>query len=188
MLLRAPVSPIAILKKHELLKKYKALPKCSQRVAAEQLNISRGCLRNLHREETALQTETSGKEVSNERKRQRHGKNREVEDGLWKWFHFAQSCKVPINGPVLMQKAEEIAKQFGHDQFKSSDGWFNRWKKRHDLRYIELYSEASEADDEAAAMWISENVQELLKKYEPADVYNAGETVFYFRALRIPHM
>ena len=78
-----------------------------------------------------------------------------------------------------MQKAEEIAKQLDHDQFKSSDGWFNHWKKRCDLHY----GEASEADDEAAAMWTSENVQELLKKYEPADVYNADKTAFYFRAL-----
>ena len=106
-----------------------------------------------------------------------------MEDRLWKWFHFAQSRKVPINGPVLIQKAEEIAKQPGHDQFKNSDGWFNRWKKRHNLRYTKLYGEASEADEEAAVMWISENVQELLKKYEPADVYKADETVFYFRAL-----
>ena len=57
---------IATLKKHELLNKYQALPKCCQRAAAEQLNISRGCLRNLLREETALQTEASGKEGSNE--------------------------------------------------------------------------------------------------------------------------
>ena len=118
----------------------------------EHLNISRGCLRNLLPEETAVQTEASGKEGSNERKRQPHGKDREVEDGLWKWFHFAQSRKVSINGPVLKQKAEEIAKQLGHDQFKSSDGWFNRWKKRHDLRYTKLYGEASEADKEAVAM------------------------------------
>ena len=173
---------IAMLKKQELLKKYQALPKCSQRVAAEQRNISRGYLPNLLREETTLQTEASGKEGSNERKRQRHGKDREVEDGLWKWFHFAQSGKVPINGPVLMQKAEMIAKQLGHDQFKSSDGWLNRWKKRHDLRYTKLYGEASEAE-EAAAMWTSENVHELLKKYKPVDVYNAEETAFYFRAL-----
>ena len=57
---------IAMLKKHELLKKYRALPKCTQRVAAEQLNISRGCLGNLLREETPLQTEALGKEGSNE--------------------------------------------------------------------------------------------------------------------------
>ena len=82
-----------------------------------------------------------------------------------------------------MQKAEESAKQLCHDQFKSSDGWFNLWKNRHDLRYTKLYGEAGEPDEEGAAMWISENVQELLKKYAPADVYNADETAFYFRAL-----
>ena len=103
--------------------------------------------------------------------------------GCGNGFYLAQSRKVPINRPVLMQKAEEIAKQLGHDQFKSSDGWFNRWKKKHDLRYTELYGEANEADGEVAAMWTSENVQELLKKYEPADVYNADETAFYFRVL-----
>ena len=41
---------MAMVKKHELLNKYRALPKCSQHAAAEQLNISRGCLRNLLRE------------------------------------------------------------------------------------------------------------------------------------------
>ena len=75
---------IAMLKKRELLKKYQALPKCSQRAAAEQLMISHGCLQNLLLEETALQTEASGKEGSNEWKRQCHGKDLEVEGGLWK--------------------------------------------------------------------------------------------------------
>ena len=73
---------IAMLKKYELLKEYRVLPKCSQRVAAKQLNISRGCLRNLLCEETAFQTEAPGKEGSNERKRQRHGKDQDVEDEL----------------------------------------------------------------------------------------------------------
>ena len=98
-----------------------------------------------------MKSEASDKEVSNERKRKRHGKDQAVEDGLWKWLRFAQSRKVPLSGPVLMHKAEEIAKQLGHNEFKSSDGWFNRWKKRHDLRYTKLYDEASEADEEAAA-------------------------------------
>ena len=82
-----------------------------------------------------------------------------------------------------MQKAEEIAKQLGHEQFKSSDDWFNRWKKKHDLRYTKFYGEASEADEEAAAMWTYKNMQELLKKYEPSDIYNTDETPFYFRVL-----
>ena len=82
-----------------------------------------------------------------------------------------------------MQKAEETAKQLGHDQFESSEGCFKRWKKRHDLRHTKLYGEASEADEEAADMRTNENMQELLKKYEPSDIYNADETLFCFRVL-----
>ena len=169
-------------KKAEILEKYRLLPKCSQRAAAEQLNISRGCLRNILLNEAERQRETSLLEGS-DRKRQRHGKDQEVEAGLWKWFRFAQSRNAPVNGPILMQKAEEISKQLGHNEFTASEGWFYRWKKRHDLSYIKLYGEASEANTKAAAEWTSGNMQELLKRYEPANIYNADETALYFRAL-----
>ena len=75
-----------------------------------------------------------------------------------------------------MQKAEEISKQLGHNEFTASEGWFYRWKKRHDLSYIKLHGEASEANTKAAAEWTCCNMQELLKKYEPANIYNADET------------
>ena len=84
-----------------------------------------------------------------------------------------------------MQKAKEIAKQLGHDQFKSSDGWFNCWKKRHDLPYTKLYGEASEADEEAAAMWTSDNVQELLSLLTSI---TQTRQHFIFELYRILHM
>ena len=150
---------LSLSNKAEILKKYRSLPKCSQRAAAEQLNISRGCLRNILLNEAERQPETSLLEGS-DRKRQRHGKDQEVEAGLWKWFQFAQSRNAPVNGPILMQKAEEISKQLGHNEFRASEGWFYRWKKRHDLSYIKLHGEASEANTKAAAEWTSCNMQE----------------------------
>ena len=92
----------------------------------------------------------------------------------------AQSRSAPVNGPILIQKAEEISKQLGHNEFRVSEGWFYRWKKRHDLSYIKLHGEASEANTKAAAEWTSCNMQELLKKYESANIYNADETALIF--------
>ena len=76
-----------------------------------------------------------------------------------------------------------IANQLVHHKFISSDGWINQWKKRHDLNYTKLYGKNSEADEEAAATWTSENLREVLKRYEPTDIYNADEIAFYFQAL-----
>ena len=50
---------LSLSKKAEILEKYRLLPKCSQRAAAEQLNISRGCLRNILLNEAERQRETS---------------------------------------------------------------------------------------------------------------------------------
>jgi len=36
---------------------------------------------------------------------------------------------------------------------------------------------------EAANAWTENNVAELIEKYGPDNIYNADETVFYFRAL-----
>ena len=111
-----------------LLAHYKALPKCSQRSAAEQLSISHGCLTNLLEHKEDLQTDAA-LEQGQDRKRQQHGKDKDVEEGLWKWFLYAQSRKVPVNGLILLQKANDITQRLGHQEFKCSDGWLQRWKR-----------------------------------------------------------
>ena len=79
-------------------------------------------------DKAVLQNETSLFGPS-ESKRHRHGKDQEIEEGLWKWFKFAQSRNASVNGPILMQKAEEISKRLGHTEFTASEGWFHGWKK-----------------------------------------------------------
>ena len=74
---------LTLSKKLDILNNYRALPKGSQRAAAEQLKISRGCLQNLLRDEAVVQNQASlfG---PNKRKKHRHGKDHEVEEALWK--------------------------------------------------------------------------------------------------------
>jgi len=164
-----------------LLDRYRSLPtNTSQRESAESLGISRGLLRNLLRDEEKLRTTT---EQSNDRKRQRHGKNDKVEDSLWEWFQFARSRRVPINGPILCQKAEDLARLLGFNDFEATDGWLHRWKQRHSLCYAKLHGEAGDADTEAAALWRQQQVRDLLESYGPEEIYNADETAFYYRAL-----
>jgi len=74
---------LSLFKKLEILENYVALPTCSQGAAAEQLNISRGCLRNILCKETALRSEALSLLLeARDRKRQHHGKSQEVEEAF----------------------------------------------------------------------------------------------------------
>lgn len=174
-----------LLEKIDVLDRYHKLPSTSQRDSADTLGVKRGFLRNLLRDEEKLRSEHGGEQnqISSERKRQRSGKDSAVEDALYKWFEFARSRKAPVNGPILCQKAEMIAHELGHREFKATDGWFGRWKLRHELKHIKVQGEAADADVEAATEWKTKNLHDILKQYTSDNIFNADETGFYFRAL-----
>lgn len=129
-----------MVEKVELLNRFKALPPLSQREAAEKLGISRGFLQNLLKNEAAICAEDQGSSAA---KRKRAGKDQDVEDALYEWFKFARSKNVPVNGPIIMQKANNIAVDAGHDDFKATDGWFSRWKKRYGITFTTLKGKVS---------------------------------------------
>ena len=82
-----------------------------------------------------------------------------------------------------MQKANAIAQAAGHDDFKVTDGWFSCWKHRHNLTFTTLKCEAAEADKGGAENFRRATIQEILETYYTNDIYNADETILYFRAL-----
>ncbi len=54
----------------------------------------------------------------NGQKRKRHGKDREVEEGLLHWLEHLRSRDEKVNGRMLCRKAEEIAERLGRIDFK----------------------------------------------------------------------
>ena len=55
----------------------------------------------------------------------------EVEEAILKWFKAVQDQNVPISGPIMMQRAEELAEKLGmpKGEFKCSNGWLDPSKK-----------------------------------------------------------
>ena len=167
--------------KIELLDRYRDLPKLPQEEAASRLGIKRGFLRNLLKGEAKLREEKSDAEFSKDRKRQRTGKDGEVEEALRRWLKISRSYTVPVNGPVLSHKAEVLARGLGKYDFKATDDWLTRWKKRYGVTYAKLHGEAAEADVEGANEWRKENVTQLLESYSHSDIFNADETSFQMK-------
>ena len=64
------------------------------------------------------------------RKRQRTSQHPDVDEALLLWFKDARSRSIPVSGPILQAKAESLAKDLGHTDFKCSAGYINRFKER----------------------------------------------------------
>ena len=53
-----------------------------------------------------------------------------------KWFSLQRNQNVPIDGPILKEKALQFAKSFNFPTFKASDGWLDKWKKRWEKQHF----------------------------------------------------
>ncbi len=85
-------------------------------------------------------------------------------------------------GPQLTEKAKEIASVLGKNEFKASNGWLEKWKKRHNIRQVTISGEAGDVAGETVESW-NETLPELLETYEANNIWNLDETGCFWRAL-----
>ena len=64
-------------------------------------------------------------------KRMRTAKFQELEAAVDLWFKEVRAKSIPISGPILMAKADQLAEKMGIKDFKANIGWLNRFKAWH---------------------------------------------------------
>ena len=64
------------------------------------------------------------------RQRVKTGTYEKLNEALLKWFTSMRGNNIPINGPILLEKAHEFAKAFNYKYFTASNGWLRGWKER----------------------------------------------------------
>ena len=62
----------------------------------------------------------------------------EINESLYKWYSLATTRNIYPDGPQLCEKARLIAEQLGVTNFKASNGWLDRWKKRYDVHKMKI--------------------------------------------------
>ena len=55
-----------------------------------------------------------------------------------------------LSGPMLKEKAEDLAKKLGNPSFVATEGWLSRWKAQHQIRYKRAHGEKGSADTQSA--------------------------------------
>ena len=59
---------------------------------------------------------------------------REINESLHQWYVTASKGGSSPSGPLITEKAKEIATQLGKTGFKGTNGWLCKWRKRYNIR------------------------------------------------------
>nr|XP_054922997.1 tigger transposable element-derived protein 6-like [Dermacentor andersoni] len=68
-------------------------------------------------------------------KQARGAKYGNLDESLLTWFKQARTAGVNFDGSILREKAMEIADRLGISDFAASNGWIDRFRKRHGIAY-----------------------------------------------------
>ena len=115
----------------------------SQRKAAELLGIPQGILnRHLKKRNSLEESEETNQ------KRRHSSKVPLVDEAVNEWIKQSLHRGADfLSGPIVHEKAEEFAKKLNvQGDWKASEGWFSKFKKRKGLVHKKLHGEAKDAD------------------------------------------
>lgn len=105
-----------------------------------------------------------------------------MDEKIYTWFCAAREKQIPMSGPILQEKANDVAKDVGLTDFKASNGWLEKWKKRHNIKQFNVSGESADVNPATVDSW-KEVLRELLTDFELRDVYNMDETGLFFKSL-----
>jgi len=71
-------------------------------------------------------------------KAMKHNDNEIINNEILDWFVAVRAKNIPISGPIIQEKAREIAVRHGNHSFKASNGWLSSFKNRHKSRGIQF--------------------------------------------------
>ena len=78
------------------------------------------------------------------------------------WFKGIHDKNVPISGPILQAKADELAKELGHVGFNCSSGWLQCFQHRHRIGQKKICGESVAVAEETMDRWLSTTLPTLL--------------------------
>lgn len=110
-----------------------------------------------------------------------------MESALKLWFENVREHDARVDGPLMRQKAEELANKMGKENFIATEGWFHRWKKRENIVYKRTHGEQKDADFKSAEHWIENEWTKIAGEFTPNDIFNPDEMGFTIALSPIIH-
>ena len=82
---------------------------------------------------------TALEKSSNKRKKIRESNYPDIDNVVFKWFLSQRGKSIATDGTFIKEKVMKYAKELGATDFKASDWWLERWKKKVRLFTFSIY-------------------------------------------------
>lgn len=96
------------------------------------------------------------------------------------WFCNARSRNIPVNGPLLQQKALMIARTIDKSTiFVATNGWPHKFIGRNEIKFKALSGQGASVDQNVVIDW--KNGLHIIEGFSPENIYNIDETGLFYK-------
>ncbi|XP_050338066.1 tigger transposable element-derived protein 4-like [Bactrocera neohumeralis] len=114
-------------------------------------------------------------------KRVRVSSQDDVDKALLQWFKVQRNEGIPINGPILQEKANEFAKKFNISGFECSTSWISRFKVRHNIVAGKVAGESLSVQKSDVSDWLAKVWPNLKAQFSDDEIFNADEAGLFYK-------
>ncbi|CAL4069779.1 unnamed protein product, partial [Meganyctiphanes norvegica] len=103
-----------------------------------------------------------------------------TEQATLNWLLQARTANIPLTSTIIQIKAEEFSRRLGENGFTASNGWLDRFKKRHQIKLKSIKGEANSVNPETVETFRAGIATTLPQRYAPEDIFNCDETGLFW--------
>ncbi|XP_070390990.1 tigger transposable element-derived protein 4-like [Dermacentor albipictus] len=155
---------------------------CSKTELAERHSVPLSMLFTILKNKSKV-LEAYSKTYSLKQSRVRAPTYQDVESALLRWLQKANAAHLPVNRTILREKANNLALQLGHKEFKCSNGWFSHFKERNNFTFVAVCGKRGRANESVVDDWKKHTLAPLLSECGADDVYNLDEAALFSKML-----
>ena len=117
------------------------------------------------------------------RKSMKPGKSAQLDQVMMRWFKLRESEGVELSGDLVKEQAKTFHEELGlQHQCDYTEGWLQRFKDRHGLKFRAVCGEKRSADKDAAEQFVDEFAKLVTdENLTPDQVYNADESALFWK-------
>lgn len=156
----------------------------SIRKLAEKYAVSKSSVANILNRRAEYQLDYVSNSNKDCKRKLKDEIGKHLDEVLFEWFTAQRAKNIAISGPLLQEKARQIAEDLGSlpSEFKASNGWLEKFRRRHMIVHKQISGESASVDMLTTEEW-KNRLPSILRGYDIEDVYNVDETGLLFKAM-----